>query len=54
MDTELTYVRKLCKRTLGCGKSLLDLSTYDNVAMWWVRDIQFYYFIKKAIIKVKP
>jgi len=49
MDTELVYIRKLCKKTLACEKSLLELTTYDNVAMWWIRDIQFYYFIKNAI-----
>lgn len=49
MDAELKYVRQLCKKNLACEKSLLGLTTYDNVAMWWVGDIQFYYFIKNAI-----
>lgn len=48
MNAELKYVRELCKRTLACEKNLLDLTTYDNVAMWWIRDNQFYYFIKHA------
>ncbi|HJH25846.1 MAG TPA: hypothetical protein C5S37_03520, partial [Methanophagales archaeon] len=49
MDAELKYVRQLCKKKLACEKCLLELTTYDNVAMWWVRDIQFYYFIKNVI-----
>jgi len=34
---------------LGCGKTLLELTIYDNIAMWWTKDIPLYRFIKNAI-----
>lgn len=49
MNAKLDYVRKFYKKKLDCGKSLLELTDYDNVTMWWIVDALFYDFINKAI-----
>lgn len=30
------YIRKLYKTKLSCDKNLLELTTYNNIAMWWM------------------
>ena len=50
-EDKLTYIHNLYKKKLNCGKSLLELTTYDNVAMWWAADTVFYYFLIKVIDK---
>jgi len=49
MENILDYVRNLYHKKLDCGKNLLELTTYDNVSMWWVADTLFYDSVKKAI-----
>lgn len=35
LKNRLDFIRKLYTTKLNCGKNLLELSTYNNIAMWW-------------------
>ena len=50
MNTKLEYVQELYKKRLDCGKSLLELTTYDNVSLWWIVDTLFCNFIKNMTV----
>lgn len=41
----MAYVNRLKDTRLACGKTLLELSTYKDVALWWFADVAFYYFL---------
>lgn len=50
MNAKLEYVQELYKKRLDCGKSLLELTTYDNVSLWWIVDTLFCNFIKNMTV----
>ncbi|MBU7025606.1 MAG: CDP-glycerol glycerophosphotransferase family protein [Theionarchaea archaeon] len=41
----------LIKTKLTCGKSLVELTTYENVVMWWIVDLGFYLSVNKIARK---
>ena len=53
-EDKLIYIRNLYKKRLDCGKNLLELTTYDNIAMWWVADTPFHNLVSKAIDNEVP
>ncbi|MCK4528888.1 CDP-glycerol glycerophosphotransferase family protein [candidate division WOR-3 bacterium] len=53
-EDKLIYIHNLYKKKLNCGKSLLELTTYDNIAMWWVADTPFHDLVSKAIDNEVP
>ena len=40
-DAALEYKRVLTETRLACGKSLIELTTFDDIAMWWFVDFGF-------------
>ena len=45
----------LIKTKLSCGKSLVELTTYENVVMWWIVDPGFYLSVDRVARKdAKP
>jgi hypothetical protein len=38
---------ELIKTKLSCGKSLVELTTYDDVELWWIVDPSFYRSVNK-------
>jgi hypothetical protein len=45
-DSRLRFIRKLANTELACGKSLLDLTTYEDTAMWWFVELGFDAFLR--------
>lgn len=43
----LALVQKIYKSDLGAGDSILSLSTYNQVSMWWTSNVLFFEFLKK-------
>ena len=41
-DPELEHFRELLGTRLTCGKSVVDLTRYNGIAMWWFVDVEFY------------
>lgn len=41
----MAYVNRLKNTNLACGKTLLELTTYREVALWWFVDVMFYYYL---------
>lgn len=42
----------LIKTTLSCGKSLVELTTYENVEMWWIVDPGFYLSVNRIARRI--
>ena len=36
MEIKPDEIRKIFSTKLNCGKNLLELTTYDNISMWWM------------------
>lgn len=47
----LDFINKLIHTPLGCGKTLIELTTYNDVAMWWMADTLFCNFIINLVSK---
>ena len=49
MDFEelMVYEKKLLYTPLSCGKHLLELSTYQDIALWWFVDWSFHYSLMR-------
>ncbi len=45
LETTTTYIDRLKGTKLACGKTLLELTTYRGVALWWFADVAFYYYL---------
>ena len=56
MDYEdvVKYQRRLMQTRLASGKSLIELTTYDHVAMWWFVDFEFNDFLARQLDKSSP
>ncbi|HOI12520.1 MAG TPA: UDP-N-acetylglucosamine 2-epimerase [Methanoculleus sp.] len=39
------YVDRLKNTKLSCGKTLLELTTYKDIALWWFADVAFYFYL---------
>lgn len=39
------YVDRLKSTKLSCGKTLLELTTYKDIALWWFADVAFYFYL---------
>lgn len=44
-ETVMAYVNRLKNTKLTCGKTLLELTTYDDVALWWFADMAFHFYL---------
>lgn len=44
-DKIMAYVDRLKDTKLACGKTLLELTTYKNICLWWFADVAFYYYL---------
>ena len=47
MQAELVmaYLNRLKNTKLTCGKTLLELTTYKDIALWWFADMAFYFYL---------
>jgi len=45
----LKFARKVYKSDLGTGDSILSLSTYNQVSMWWTSDTLFFDYLRKSM-----
>ena len=47
MQTEsvMAYLHRLKNTKLTCGKTLLELTTYNDVALWWFADVAFHFYL---------
>jgi hypothetical protein len=41
----MDFMRKLYTTKLENNKNLLEITTYDNISMWWTADVLFYEYI---------
>lgn len=41
----MAYLDRLKNTKLACGETLLELTTYKDVALWWFADVAFYSFL---------
>ncbi len=41
----MTYIDRLKDTKLACGKTLLELTTYKEVALWWFADVAFFSYL---------
>jgi len=44
-ETVMAYVNRLKDTKLTCGKTLLELTAYNGIALWWFADVAFYYYL---------
>ena len=44
-ETVIAYVNRLKDTKLTCGKTLLELTAYNGIALWWFADVAFYYYL---------
>jgi len=47
------FMRRLYKSDLGSGKTILSLTTYDQVSMWWTSDVLLFELLMQNIRGVK-
>ena len=45
LGSVMAYLNRLKDTKLACGKTLLELTTYKEVALWWFADVAFYYYL---------
>lgn len=45
----LVFIQRVCKSDLGSGDSILSLSTYNHVSMWWTSNVLFFDHLKKSM-----
>jgi len=50
MEKIFTYARKIYTKKLEKGKNLLELTTYNNISMWWLSNSMFRVFLNKVVI----
>ena len=43
------YIRRFTKTKLDCGKSLIELTEYDEATLWWFARNRFHYFISRIL-----
>jgi UDP-N-acetylglucosamine 2-epimerase len=48
-DDILRYLRTIPKTKIKAGESLIELTTYSNIAMWWFAESKFYLFINRIL-----
>lgn len=48
-DDILYYLHTIPKTKIKDGKSLIELTTYNDVAMWWFVDMDFYFHINQLV-----
>jgi len=41
----MTYINRLKNTKLVCGKTLLELTTYNDITLWWFVDMAFYSYL---------
>jgi hypothetical protein len=41
----MAYANRLKDTKLACGKTLLELTTYRDVALWWFADVAFHFYL---------
>ncbi len=44
-ESVMDYVNRLKDTKLACGKTLMELTTYNGVALWWFADVAFYNYL---------
>lgn len=44
-EAVMAYLNRLKSTKLACGKTLLELTTYKEVTLWWFADVAFYYYL---------
>ena len=44
-NSAMAYVNRLKDTKLACGKTLLELTTYKEVALWWFADVAFFFYL---------
>jgi hypothetical protein len=44
-DVALRSTEAIIGSRLASGKTLVEMTTYDNIAMWWFVDAEFYHFL---------
>jgi len=49
MEKVFTYARKIYTKKLENNKNLLELTTYNNISMWWTTNAVFRVFLYKVI-----
>lgn len=49
MEKAIGEARKFYTKKLESGKNLLELTTYENISMWWVANSMFRVFLNKAL-----
>jgi glycosyltransferase involved in cell wall biosynthesis len=48
-DVALRRTEAISGSKLACGKTLIEMTTYDKIAMWWFVDTEFYYSVNKML-----
>jgi glycosyltransferase involved in cell wall biosynthesis len=43
------YIRRFTKTKLDCGKSLIELTEYDDSTLWWFARNRFHYFMGRTL-----
>ncbi len=43
------YMHRFTETKLSCGKNLIELTTYNDVTLWWFVNFRFYYFISRVL-----
>jgi glycosyltransferase involved in cell wall biosynthesis len=48
-DPAFKTTRAITETRLACGKTLVEMTTYRNTAMWWFIDAEFYYALASML-----
>lgn len=51
MTIENRFFYNLTRTKLSCGKNLIELTSYNNIILWWFADFTFHHYINELLIR---